>query len=82
MDKKVVWEYDCANSNGNKGKRVDVHAFARLPNGNTRIVESKVGRVIEVDRAGKLVHSFPLKPALRSCDGRQEEARILLISTD
>ena len=62
LDKKVVWEYDCANSNGNKGKRVDVHAFARLPNGNTRIVESKVGRVIEVDRAGKLVHSFPLKP--------------------
>ena len=62
LDKKVVWEYDCANGNGNKGKRVDVHAFARLPNGNTRIVESKVGRVIEVDRAGKLVHSFPLKP--------------------
>ena len=62
LDKKVVWEYDCANSNGNKGKRVDVHAFARLPNGNTRIVESKVGRVIEVDNKGKLVHSFPLKP--------------------
>ena len=62
LDKKVVWEYDCANSNGNKGKRVDVHAFARLPNGNTRIVESRVGRVIEVDKKGKLVHSFALKP--------------------
>ena len=62
LDKKVVWEYDCANSNGNQGKRVDGHAFARLPNGNTRIVESKVGRVIEVDKRGKLVHSFPLKP--------------------
>lgn len=62
LAKKVVWEYDCANSNGNKGKKVDVHAFARLPNGNTRIVESKVGRVIEVDQSGKLVHSFPLKP--------------------
>ena len=47
-----------------QGQRVDVkkHAFARLPNGNTRIVESKVGRVIEVDNKGKLVHSFPLKP--------------------
>ena len=39
LDKKVVWEYDSANSNGNKGKRVDVHAFARLANGNTVIVE-------------------------------------------
>ncbi|MDE0569435.1 MAG: PQQ-binding-like beta-propeller repeat protein, partial [Verrucomicrobiales bacterium] len=61
LDKKVVWEYDSANSNGNKGKRVDVHAFARLANGNTVIVESGVGRIIEVDKNGKLVHQFPLK---------------------
>ena len=61
LDKKVVWEYDCANSNGNKGKRVHVHAFARLPNGNTRIVESGVGRVIEVDKDGKLKHQFAMK---------------------
>ena len=38
LDQKVVWEYDCAKSNGNQGKRVDVHAFARLRNGNTVIV--------------------------------------------
>ena len=62
LDKKVVWRYDSANMNGNKGKRVDVHAFARLENGNTMIVESRVGRVIEVDKKGKLVHQFPLKP--------------------
>ena len=62
LDKKVVWEYDCANSNGNKGKRVHVHAFARLPNGNTRIVESGVGRVIEVDKDKTLKHQFALKP--------------------
>ena len=62
LDKEVVWEYDCANSNGNKGKRVHVHAFARLPNGNTRIVESGVGRVIEVDKDGKLKHQFAMKP--------------------
>jgi outer membrane protein assembly factor BamB len=62
LDKKVVWSYDSANMNGNKGKRVDVHAFARLENGNTMIVESRVGRVIEVDKEGKLVHQFPLKP--------------------
>ena len=62
LDKKVVWSYDSANMNGNKGKRVDVHAFARLENGNTMIVESRVGRVIEVDKKRKLVHQFPLKP--------------------
>ena len=61
LDQKVVWEYDCAKSNGNQGKRVDVHAFARMPNGNTVIVESGVGRIIEVDNSGKLVHQFPLK---------------------
>ncbi|OUU10477.1 MAG: hypothetical protein CBC00_04990 [Verrucomicrobia bacterium TMED40] len=62
LKKKEVWSYDCAKSNGNVGKSVGVHAFARLANGSTRIVESKVGRVIEVSQAGQLVRSFPLKP--------------------
>ena len=35
-------------ADGNKGKRVDVHAFRRLPNGLTMIAESGVGRIIEV----------------------------------
>lgn len=61
LDKQVVWSYDSATMNGNKGKRVDVHAFARLANGNTMITESGVGRIIEVDRDGKIVHQFPLK---------------------
>ena len=39
LAKEVVWTYDSATMNGNKGKRVDVHAFARLKNGNTSIVE-------------------------------------------
>lgn len=60
LGKQIVWTYDSANMNGNKG-RVDVHAFKRLPNGNTVIVESGVGRIIEVDKEGKLVHSFPLQ---------------------
>ena len=55
LGKKVVWTYDSASMNGNKGKRVDVHAFARLKNGNTSIVESGVGRIIEVDKNGKIV---------------------------
>ena len=62
LAKKEVWSYDCGNSNGNVGKPVGVHAFGRLLNGNTRIVESKAGRVIEVNRDGMLIRSFPLKP--------------------
>lgn len=62
----IVWEYDSATANGNKGKRVDVHAFQRLANGNTMIVESGVGRIIEVDADGKIVHEVAMKR-----DGRQ-----------
>ncbi len=54
LDKKVVWTYDSSTMNGNKGKRVDVHAFRRLPNGMTMIAESGVGRIIEVDKDGKI----------------------------
>src|SRR4051794_34322574 len=58
---KVIWEYDAAKSNGNEGKKVEVHAFQRLPDGNTMIAESGIGRIIEVDRAGKLVKEIKLK---------------------
>ncbi len=58
---KIVWTYDSATMNGNKGKRVDVHAFRRLPNGWTMIAESGVGRIIEVDREGQIRHEIPLK---------------------
>lgn len=60
-DKKKVWEYDAANSNGNAGKRVEVHAFQRLENGLTMIVESGTARIIEVDSAGKLHREVKLK---------------------
>ena len=62
LGKKVVWAYDCSNSNGNQGKRVHVHAFSRLANGNTQIVESGIGRVIDVDRSGEVKNFFKLKP--------------------
>ncbi|HSU68427.1 MAG TPA: PQQ-binding-like beta-propeller repeat protein [Tepidisphaeraceae bacterium] len=58
---KVVWEYDSGKMNGNEGKKVQVHAFQRLPNGNTMISESGIGRIIEVDRDGKIVHEIKLK---------------------
>lgn len=62
LDKKIVWTYDSSLMNGNKGKRVDVHAFQRLPNGLTMIAESGVGRLIEVDKDGKIHAEVKLKP--------------------
>jgi hypothetical protein len=58
---KVVWEYNAQKSNGNAGNRVEVHSFQRLPDGNTMIAESGVGRIIEVDAAGKIVRQIRLK---------------------
>jgi hypothetical protein len=60
-DKKTVWEYDAARSNGNEGKRVEVHAFQRLDDGLTMIAESGVGRIIEVDKAGGMRREVKLK---------------------
>ena len=44
---KVVWEYDSASSNGNKGRPVQVHAFQRLADGVTMIAESGPARNTE-----------------------------------
>ena len=60
LGKEVVWDYDSATMNGNEGKGVDVHAFARLPDGQTMITESGIGRIIHVDEAKKIVTEFPL----------------------
>jgi outer membrane protein assembly factor BamB len=58
--KQVVWRYDSGIENGNAGKKVEVHAFERLPDGSTMIAESGVARIIEVDRDGKLVREISL----------------------
>lgn len=58
--KQVVWEYDSAISNGNEGRRIEVHAFQRLADGATMIAESGRGRIIEVDRDGRLQKEIPL----------------------
>jgi len=60
-DKQTVWEYDSAKMNGNDGKRVEVHAFQRLADGSTMIVESGPARIIEVDKAGKIQREVKLK---------------------
>lgn len=57
-DRKIVWEYDAQNSNGNAGKKLEIHGFQRLENGRTMLVENGVGRIIEVDRDGNIVHEM------------------------
>jgi PQQ-like domain len=61
QSRKVVWSYDAANSNGNQGKRVEVHAFQPLPHERVMIAESGPARIIEIDRGGKLLHEMRLK---------------------
>ena len=73
LGKEVVWEYDSATMNGNEGKKVDVHAFDRLSNGETVIVESSVGRIIHVDKDGKLVKQVPLG------EGGRKKTRLMRI---
>lgn len=58
--KMVVWSYDSATENGNAGKRIEVHAFERLDDGLTMIAESGRGRIIEIDRDGRITNEIPL----------------------
>jgi outer membrane protein assembly factor BamB len=53
LGKEVVWEYT-------SGPGTDVHAFARLANGNTMIAESGVGRLLHVDAKGAIQQEIPL----------------------
>lgn len=59
--KETVWSYDASQSNGNVGKRVEVHAFQPLANGRIMIAESGPARIIEIDRDGKIHHQIKLK---------------------
>lgn len=59
--KQVVWSYNSAKENGNAGKPVEVHAFQPLDDGQLMIAESGPARIIEIDRAGKLLRQIPLK---------------------
>jgi outer membrane protein assembly factor BamB len=58
-DKQVVWEYEAKPKNA-QVPRVEVHAFQRLADGTTMVAESGNGRIVEVDRAGKIVYEVPL----------------------
>ena len=61
QQRKVVWSYDSGASSENAGKPVEVHAFQPLGEGRVMIAESGPGRIIEVDREGRILHSIELK---------------------
>ena len=58
---EVIWTYDSAKSNGNAGKPVEVHSFQPLADGRIMIAESGPGRIIEIDRDGKIHKEIKLK---------------------
>ena len=59
--KEVVWSYDSSKMNGNEGRKIEVHAFQPLANGDVMIAESGRGRIIEVNRAGEIQKEFKLE---------------------
>ncbi len=59
--KEVVWSYDAQASNGNEGKKLEVHAFQPLAEDRFMLAESGIGRIIEIDRDGKLLKEIKLK---------------------
>ena len=73
-DRRPVWEYD-AKGNGNADRPVEVHAFQRLANGLTMIVESGPARMIEVDRGGNITHQFSLQVDTPSVHSDTRNAR-------
>jgi outer membrane protein assembly factor BamB len=59
--KEVVWRYDAANANGNAGKPLEVHAFQPLGDDLLMIAESGPGRIIEIDRDGRIHKEIQLQ---------------------
>ncbi len=59
--KEVVWSYDSSTSNGNAGRPLEVHSFQPLGEGRVMIAESGPARIIEIDRAGRLLREINLK---------------------
>lgn len=53
--KEIVWEYKAA-------PKTEIHACQPLPDGSVMIVENGPCRIIEVDRAGKIVKEIKLTP--------------------
>jgi len=58
-DKQIVWKHTSVPKEGYSGD-VQIHGFQRLANGNTMVSESGNARIIEVDKADKIVFQMPL----------------------
>lgn len=83
-ERKRVWEYD-AKQGENAGRPVEVHAFQRLPDGATMIVESGPARIIEVDAQGKIRKQVKLvvgspHPHADTRNARKTEAGTYLVA--
>jgi len=72
--RRPVWTYD-AKGNGNADRPVEVHAFQRLADGTTMIVESGPARIIEVDSAGIITREIPLTVQSPSAHSDTRNAR-------
>ena len=79
-DRQPVWRYD-AKGNGNADRRVEVHAFQRLADGTTMIVESGPARILEVDRAGGITREIPLTVNSPSAHSDTRNARTTAAGT-
>lgn len=73
--KEVVWKYVSTPTDKKRG--VQTHAATRLANGNTMISESGNCRLIEVDKAGKIVKEIPLTVEHHSTHSDTRLVRIL-----
>ena len=58
-NRKQVWQYN-AKTGGNTDRPVEVHAFERLSDSRTMIVESGPARILEVNQAGEIVQEIAL----------------------
>ena len=72
---EIVWEFKCTPTEG--VKRIEIHAFQRLADGNTMIAESGNTRIIEVDKDGTIIKTIPLKVAKRNAHRDTRLARKL-----
>lgn len=61
-EKTIAWKYEAKKKPGYRG-RIEIHAFQRLPDGNTLVAESGNSRLVEVDKSGKIVVEVPLSVA-------------------
>lgn len=59
--RRVVWTYDAAQQPETKGQKLEIHSFQPLGDDRVMIAESGLGRIIEIDRAGKTLKEVRLK---------------------